>query len=225
MGIQPVEETNLEAAELRKRSELHLAQCEACQKLLSMQMEADRSLRVVSEGVLAERGEVCPQTDSLYKLAEGLLNDRDSEELMKHIVECDHCGPAFRQAVDDLRTDMTPDETATIQSLKSSTLEWQKNLANRLAAGSSKSSQRVPDVIRPTHQTIPFATARWAYALAALLLLSLVAIGGRSIWLSRPSYTERLLGQAYAERRNMEVRIPGALFGPLRFGRGAHVSG
>ena len=129
MGIQPVEETNLEAAELRKQSELHLAQCEACQKLLSMQMEADRSLRVLAEGVLAEGGEVCPRTGSLYELAEGLLNDRDSEVLMKHIVECDHCGPAFRQAVDDLRTDMTSDETATIQSLKSSTLEWQKNLA------------------------------------------------------------------------------------------------
>jgi hypothetical protein len=225
MGIQPVEETDLEAAELRKHSELHLAQCEACQKLLSVQMEADRSLGALSERVLAEGGEVCPRTGSLYELAEGVLNERDSEELMKHIVECDHCGPAFRQAFHDLRTDVTPDETATIQSLKSGTLEWQKNLANRLARRANKSSETVPDAIHHTHQIIPFATPRWAYALAALLLLSLLAMGGRSIWLSRPSYTERLLGQAYSERRNMEVRIPGALFGPLRFGRGAHVSG
>src|SRR5277367_2872961 len=154
MGIQPVEETNLEAAELRRQSELHLAQCEPCQKLLSRQMEADRSLRALSEGVLAEGEEVCPRTSSLYELAEGLLNDRDSEELMKHIVECDQCGPAFRQTVGELRTEMTPNETAAIQSLKSSAPEWQKTLATRLAGGVSKSSRPTSDVVRPAKQTI-----------------------------------------------------------------------
>lgn len=224
MGIEPTASDHFEDAELREQGRLHLAQCEACQTLLAKEVEADRELRSLSIGLPASSEVRCPSMDTFYKLAAGALIQSDSEGLMKHIVECDHCGPVFRQAVEDLRTEVTPDEISIIRSLKSSAPGWQKELANRLVSGANKSGETIPDAMRPLQQAVPFVTTRWVYAVAAILIVALLAVGGRAIWLSRPSYTEQLLGQAYAERRNMEVRIVGALYGPLRFGRGAHPS-
>jgi CHAT domain-containing protein len=224
MGIEPTESDHFEDAELREQGRLHLAQCEACQTLFAKEVEADRQLRSLSVGLPARSEVRCPSMDILYKLAAGGLIQSDSEGLMKHIVECDHCGPALRQAVEDLRTEVTPDEISIIRSLKTSAPGWQKELANRLASGANKSSEAIPDAIRPLQQGVRFFTARWVYAVAAILIVALLAVAGRVIWLSRPSYTEQLLGHAYAERRNMEVRIVGALYGPLRFERGGHPS-
>jgi hypothetical protein len=225
IGIRPAEGEGPESSMLRERAQSHVTECEACRKFLSMEVEAHGKLRDLAGGVPANENAFCPPSATLYELAGGTLEQEYSARLMKHVTECDHCGPAFRQAVEDLRMEVTPDETSIIRSLKSSAPEWQKELANRLASGANKSSGALPDAIRPTHRPILFSTARWAYALAAILIVALLAIGGRAIWVSRPSYTEQLLGQAYSERRNMEVRIPGAVYGPLRFERGAHLSG
>jgi CHAT domain-containing protein len=225
MGIEPKENDHPEDAELRERGRTHLAQCDVCRTLVANEIEAYGQLRALSAGLPAARGKQCPSMGILYELAAGAVKESDSEELMKHIVMCDHCGPALRQAVEDLRTEVTPEESFIIRSLESNATWWQKELANRLASGANKSRETDPGAIRPINRAIPLFTTRGVYGVVTILIVVLLTIGGRAIWFSRPAYTERLLGQAYSERRNMEVRIPGALYGPLRFARGAHVSG
>lgn len=214
-----------EQSELVQESRSHLANCQECQKLLSMHKECDQALRrlkeVTPKGITID----CPSEHVLSELAAGILSHEETENLLSHVSQCGHCGPVFRQAVEIFRAEVTPDESSTIRSLKSGAPEWQKGMANRLGAEVSKSVPASPQPVRPRYLKTPFSTIRWHYALAAILIIVLLAIGGREIWFSRPSYTERLLAQAYSERRNMEVRISGALYGPLRFGRGARVSG
>lgn len=214
-----------EQFDLVQESRIHLASCQECQKLLSMHKHFDQALRRLKEGTQEHVAIDCPSERALRELAAGISNDAETENLLSHVSQCAHCGPVFRQAVESFRVEVTPDESSTIRSLKSSAPEWQKEMANRLAAEGSKSMPAFPRAIFPSHQTTPFSTVRWLYALAAIMLIVLLTIGGREIWLSRPSYTEGLLAQAYSDRRNMEVRISGGLYGPLRFGRGVHVSG
>jgi CHAT domain-containing protein/tetratricopeptide (TPR) repeat protein len=214
-----------EQSELAQESRSHLANCQECQKLLSMHKKFDQALRRLKEVTPKDVTIDCPSEHVLSELAAGISNHEETENLLSHVSQCGHCGPVFRQAVENFRVEVTPDETSTIRSLKSSAPEWQKGMANRLAADVSKSVLASPRAIRPSYQTTPFSTMRWLYALAAILIIVLLTIGGREIWLSRPSYTEGLLAQAYSERRNMEVRISGGLYGPLRFGRGSRVSG
>ncbi len=213
-----------EQSELVQESHRHLANCQECQKRLSMHQEFDQALRRLKEVTPKDVTIDCPSEHVLTELAAGISIHKETENLLSHVSQCGHCGPIFRQVVETFRVEVTPDETSTVRSLKSIAPEWQNGMANRLAAEVSKSVPASPRAIRPSHQTTPFSAVRWVYALAAILIIVLLTSGGREIWLSRPSYTEGLLAQAYSERRNMEVRISGGLYGPLRFGRGAHLS-
>jgi CHAT domain-containing protein/tetratricopeptide (TPR) repeat protein len=208
---------------LLSEAQNHLATCATCEKLVAMYQEFYRTLSRVGRATSGSATSNCPSEQSLNELAAGVIPVEQQGIILSHVIECDRCGRVLRGAVDELREEVTPDEVSIIRSLKSNDPQWQQELANRLASAADKRPEVVPGatgfVRKPT-----LSWPHWVYALAAVTLVVVIAISGRTIWLSRPAYTERLLGQAYAERRNLEVRIPGALYGPLRFGRGTRVT-
>jgi tetratricopeptide (TPR) repeat protein len=65
--------------------------------------------------------------------------------------------------------------------------------------------------------------ARWVLAGAGALLLA-----GSGLWIENfrlsLSSTNQLIAQAYTEQRTVELRFPGASYGPLRQQRGEHIS-
>jgi hypothetical protein len=197
MGIQPAEGAALEGARLREQAQAHLVECEACRKLLSMEIEADRNLRDLQRGIPIERRELCPPSNTLYKVAGGVLKEKDSETLMKHITECDHCGPAFRQAVSDLGSEGTSEEASIIASLATSRPQWQEKFARRLASTASKEDIQVtPVTSRSPRERLFFSKIHWAYAVAAVLIIGVTVVEGGRAWRSRPSYTQQLLENA-----------------------------
>jgi CHAT domain-containing protein/tetratricopeptide (TPR) repeat protein len=225
IGIRPVEGAAPESARLREQAQAHLDECEPCRKLLSMEIEADRNLRDLQRGIPIERHELCPPSNTLYELAGGVLKEQDSETLMKHITECDHCGPAFGQVVSDLGSEGTSEEASIIASLATSRPQWQEEFARRLASTATKEDVEVTPVARSSpRERLFFSKIRWAYAVAAVLIIVVTVIEGGRAWHSRPSYTQQLLADAYTERRTLEVRIPGARYAPLRVNRGEQSS-
>ena len=214
-----------EQSELVRASHRHLANCEECQRLLSMHKEFDQALGQLKEHAPNHLSTDCLSNWVLSELAAGISNAEKTDNLLSHISQCDRCGPLFKEAFENFQTEETPDEALAIGLLKSSAPEWQRKMAGRLASDAGKSGAESPDAIRPIQNTRQFSTAGWLYALAAMVILMLLTLGGREIWFSRVSYVQGLLGHAYSERRNMEVRISGGGYGPLRFGRGTRVSG
>jgi CHAT domain-containing protein/tetratricopeptide (TPR) repeat protein len=156
-------------------------------------------------------GSDCITDVEWLSVAAGLLPEVKTRELMKHVAECGHCGPLLKNAVETLADDVTPSEETLLASLTSTRPEWQRNMAATLQGSAERRQQK------PSWWRTMFAWPTPTYAFVGIAAAVLVAwVGMRTL---RPPSAERLLAQAYTERRTLEVRIPGAKFAPMRVER------
>jgi CHAT domain-containing protein/Flp pilus assembly protein TadD len=202
----------------------HLANCNTCQRLVSIEKERDRILNALKQEYPAQASGDCPPEARLYELAAGLIDDEDSKSLVTHVTECDRCGPMLRKASEQLSAAQTDQEAAVLASLKSSRPEWQARFGKRLA------STTVPTLDTSTPNRMSektsfhwrFSKIAWAIATSAAIVVSILAV--TVIRRSRPNYAESLLATAYSKQRTMDIRIPGAAQAPLHVTRGAQNS-
>jgi CHAT domain-containing protein/tetratricopeptide (TPR) repeat protein len=188
----------------------HLATCKACRELLSMHEWAERELRSLAGTKQTEPGPDCPKRLELMELAAGLTIAERREELMDHVVSCDHCGPVFREALADFSGETNTEEEVLLSALNTSKPGFQEELGRELAApaivsrGPSKRARLGP---------------LWAYGVAAAVLAVLVC----SVILVRlrGASVDNLLARAYSEQRPFELRFRNAPYAPLRIERGA----
>jgi hypothetical protein len=116
---------------VQSAADLHLKRCASCQSKVRAQKGAMGQLALLKSDMLEEPGLQCPPAESWVGVAAG-TPAQDAEIFLNHAAICDYCGPLFRQAVEDLALDLTPQEEAQIASLSSSTEAWQTKLAGRL---------------------------------------------------------------------------------------------
>jgi CHAT domain-containing protein/tetratricopeptide (TPR) repeat protein len=135
---------------------------------------------------------------------------------MQHAANCDHCGPLLRRAIEDFADNPTANEESLLKGLTTNDPQWQKGFAGRLS--------------RMTHGTgRPVKAGRFGwkfFSLSPRLLYStgtLLLLMGIAWWFLVPRQEKRveaLLAEAYTQRRTIELRIPGASYGPVRALRG-----
>jgi CHAT domain-containing protein len=157
----------------------------------------------------------CPSSDALRQFAAGLTPDALAAKLTQHAATCDHCGPLLRTFTEDFSDDFTPEEQSALANLKSSSTKWQKNTARKmLEVGGMKTS------VEPK----PFFW-KWVLIPATAAVVAVAAITF-PIYYARatPEKAEALLAQSYTEQRTMEMRWPGAKWGPVRTTRGPEES-
>ena len=223
-------ETQLGAAGIPAQSGLpqearrHLETCEACQRLVSKHSECDRMLRDSKND--ARPRENCPSDKSLYQLAAGIVEADEAGGILDHTVQCGRCSSVLRQASEEVGLDNTADEKAAFASLRSSTPEWQKDLASKLAAMNTplldKSAAVHPPRIRAP---FPFqANVRWVYARFAAAAVLVGLIGFWSYHEFKTPSLDHLLAQAYTEHRTVELRITGASYSNFVQQRGVEAS-
>lgn len=200
----------------------HLANCENCQKLVSTEKARDQALQSLKQEFPARASQDCPTEVNFYELAAGVLEDKDSEALVKHATECDRCGPMLRQAFEQLSAPQTNQESEVVASLKTSRPEWQERFGRTLAAtakGDVNVTGRLSDKV---NSRWGFPKMVWAFGTLAVIAVAILAVA--AIWKSRPNYADSLLATAYTERRTLELRIPGATHAPLQITRGPQSS-
>src|ERR1700733_10543041 len=198
---------------LVERARAHLEICRACRALLSRQEGAEREIRGLGGKSQSEPDRDCPERSELLEVAAGIITGRRREELMEHVVSCDHCGPVFRQAIAVFSDDVTQDEQSVLASVKSAQPKWQSRMSQIF---SDTGESRQIGGARGWWSGEIFSWPR--LSIAAGLGFSLVASWLGLLGLRRGSANE-LLAQAYTERRTFEVRIPGAKYAPLRVER------
>ncbi|HEV2987390.1 MAG TPA: tetratricopeptide repeat protein, partial [Candidatus Angelobacter sp.] len=198
-----------------QRFTYHLAGCAECARAI------DRYRGIMAElNPFKIGGNECPAASTWAEVAAGVLPNNDALGLMEHAASCSSCSAQLREALEIVGTNAPP-EPRLQQSLKTSVPARQKGLAAEMAARSRKilESESVPT-------TVPFVKKRkpmflfpvWAYGAAAAVLILGIAL---AVFLRQGfGSTERLLGQAYAQQRTVELRIPGAGYGPVRVERG-----
>lgn len=193
----------------------HLAGCVVCQDLVSMYENAGRQLDSLKADRAASRTSQCPENGILLQLAVGLLDSEQTEAALKHVVVCDHCGHALRQAVIDFHEGPNESEKTLLAGLETSKPTSQAELARRLAAVIA-----VPTTPPPTKFS-GYRIRTPVFALATVAVIAALAwLGFRTYSHQQPSYVTGLLARSYAAQRTLEIRIPGAEFAPMRVARG-----
>lgn len=212
LGAAPLPAADLELAD-------HVAACSVCATVARSQRSVQADLKALMNTAVSERTSECPSEASWLPLAAGVCSKEEALPLLGHASNCDYCGRQLRQTTAALGSDGLEDKREVVRRLASSRPEWQTKLADELSrslrAGWSAGQGPQPGVSRWS----PHLTGRWTLwvpASAAVILIAL-AIG---VWIhsSRPSLpvTGQLVAQAYSEQRTLELRIPGAPYGPLR---------
>src|SRR6266478_9250479 len=162
------------------------------------------------------RGSECPGESEWPLVAAGVKEKEQAEVLLRHAAVCDHCGPLLRQCVEDFSDDLTAEEETMLAGLESSQAGWQERAAGKLAG---KCPQRRSLGAWLRAQLLPaYGIPKWAYA-GGLALLAAVSFWGL-LRVQQPAIGD-LLATAYTEQRTIELRIPGAAYGPVRLVRGS----
>lgn len=217
---QPEGQQSQRARELLAEARQHLAACEACQRLVAAHREVDRSLQTLKDHRLTRPTPFCASEEELNQVAAGSGSAEETKRVLKHVSECDYCGPLLKQATEVFSADETAEESEMLSGLNTSTTRWQESLAHSLAAKNLPAQAGVASVSGIKRLTTFWTSGRklWGLAFASAVILC-VLIPSFILLRTHPQSSknpEELLQQAYTERRNIELRIPGASFGPMR---------
>ena len=201
----------------------HLETCKECQLLVAVQKEGDRILRGVKGQFPPSALSSCPPSTKLYELSAGLLPEEASEVLIEHALDCRKCGAILRQTIKELSSEHTAEEDATIATLTTGTPAWQQAMGRTLAAAARIETAQNSKVVSQNTALRRFWRSRWLWAAATLLIVAGIVTGNMARR-SRPGYAQALLADAYAKRRTLEIRMPGASYAPLSATRGPNDS-
>jgi CHAT domain-containing protein/cytochrome c-type biogenesis protein CcmH/NrfG len=200
----------------------HLAACLDCQRHVERLRAADEKLKSLRSAAPSERRNGCATDEELMKLAAGIADAELSNRLLDHTADCDHCGLALKEAHEILSAEATAHESEQLARLESSKPEWQERLVGRLVeeVAAEVGANRGADRRNRLPERSMLFPSWWRFALATLVLAALAV----AVWLGyRPSpigEANRLLAEAYSERRLTEVRIPGAKYARIGADRG-----
>jgi len=129
--------------------ETHLADCAGCRTRV---LEFHRSRFGVMSApfsIAARQSHPptaeCPSEDALCNLAAGLSSSSESATLTQHAAQCPHCGPILRAYTEDFSDDLSPEDQALLSKLKSSTQEWQKELARKMVSHARRVKEPADD--------------------------------------------------------------------------------
>jgi CHAT domain-containing protein len=195
-----------------ERSTGHLAGCSDCSARLAQYIAARIRLAMLKSTSHESRASRCPAEERWFDFAAGFTSKEQSEELLEHVAACDHCSTRLREIESVFSDRVSPDEEAILQKLKSSEVAWQRQMASRLRSGHAPKIQKRASSAEARRSDR--GRYRWAYALAAFLLL---AVSGWWLMRQKPEARAlRLIAEAYTEQRTVAMRFVGADYGPIR---------
>lgn len=191
----------------------HVEFCPDCSR--KVQMHASVQGEILRMGLSGNMplGPDCVADTEWLNVAAGLLPEAKTTELMKHAAQCGHCGPLLRAAAQTLSDDATPDEETFVASLSSARPDWRGRMADTLRATTKVPPRREKGISWLS------GLSSWKPAFALAMVVLVVTVGWLGTRMLYPQSAEKLLAQAYTERRTLEVRIPGAKYAPLKVER------
>jgi len=182
----------------------HVAGCSTCRLML----EECRLTRQIGK-LRTSVSQPCPHAeDDWISLAAGLLPSAKAQAMSRHAASCDTCAEQLREALDILHSTPSADDARFLAELERRAAANRGELASRLAGLSRERPAR------GRHFGWPIA---WKFAGVCLAVLA-VALGLR-YWLNPARSADMRIAEAYRDNRIIEMRFPGALFGPLKQAR------
>jgi CHAT domain-containing protein len=224
-----------------QEAQQHLSGCAVCQSVAKKYTNADSVLRGLILGNKGrrnadvgdelsgnkgtsdrpKRGTDCPAEQTWPNLAAGLIKEEEAARYVAHATQCDWCGPLFKESMEDLAQDVTAEEQEALAKLPSASPGWQRAMAEKLAASGNARAMAVAEAEEPAKSKAKGGFGWWPKLVWAGSGLAVLIVGVLvGIRLTREPDVNALLAQAYTEQRTIELRMPGAAYGPMRVERG-----
>src|SRR5579863_6106135 len=201
----------------------HAESCPACRRRLEVYPSSRTKLEKLRAPQRVPKGPDCPPIEIWLNLAGGLLTTAEQDRYTAHAAQCDSCGPVLREVVEDFSEPVTDQEKEALAGLEANPQQWQQKKAKE--SPSSNTRSQISTANSSSHRWFGFL--RWA-SVAALVIFAGVAFSlfkfGAFSDKDTVTAVDQLLAKAYTEHRTMELRIPGATYGPMRTERGANKS-
>lgn len=218
-------DSNVGSASAREAQQ-HLSGCAVCQSVAEKYRKADEMLRVLEAGTgrssgqnggIHQRTADCPADEIWLSWAAGLVTDEEGATCVAHAAACSRCALLLREAMEDLALETTEDEQEALDRLPSASSEWQRAMAEKLAAASGNVVPKpVTKVERQDKRKEKFGFGWWPKLVWAGSGLAVVIVGVLvGIRFTREPDVNQLLEQAYTgtHERVIELRMQGAPYG------------
>lgn len=201
---------------LPREIQQHLVECKQCRKLIEMYSKSKNDLEALrmQKSVAARVG--CPPDKLLRELAAGVGELPGADQLAEHVIDCDHCGPRFREITEEFDSHISLAEKQLIEHQSLSAPEPRQKLARILA-----------DITHLGIEDPPLATDIRSPLRSRILLISELAAGilvcaalAWTVFSHRPSDPTFLLAKAYTEHRPFEFRLDSPFYAPFHSERG-----
>ncbi len=176
------------------RTHPHLATCELCQEVAAL-VERVREMGILAEDSVSPEPR-CIKEPEIRKLFEQEMEAPRALELIRHAAGCAPCGRRLRELAFVFSPLEDESVAEIVDQLKSSTPEWQRATAKRLANAGSSSA----------------GNWRWWAAAAAVLIAVATGLSWNRL---RDLKVEQELAQAYTDRRPFDFRLPDKGFSPV----------
>jgi tetratricopeptide (TPR) repeat protein len=199
--------------------ETHLDDCPSCRSRV-LEFQRTQFALLPDPKVNTVSSSNCPCEEDLRNLAAGLCAEPIAKKLKAHASNCERCGPLLQEYIEDFSDDVTPEEQAFLNQLRTASPEYRQQKAREML-------QRLRPVPLPVPSPKPISRVfswKWLTApAAAAASCGLLAVGiGVTLYARRdtPEKAEKWMAQAYTEQRTFEMRWPGAEWGKFSPDRG-----
>lgn len=216
---------NLTTAERAQAQEAqgHLERCEYCRSVAKQYANIDSALGRLRAGANPVRKKDCPEESVWLEVAAGLADKGQSAKLLEHAAQCDYCGKLLREAAEDLAAQPDKEIEAAVAALAAAQPDRQRALAAKLAktpgAEGPRTAQEVGAGKSGTERPRFVWWPRLVWAAAGFAVLAVAALVG--VKMLRQPDPNNLLAKAFTKKRTIELRFPGAAYGPMRVERGS----
>lgn len=205
---------NYGAGSDEQRVESHLAECGDC---LQLTVEAQRTqlgfLKARKRN--PDRYPDCPAEEAVAGLVTGYLPE-NSREIIRHVAQCDFCGPLLEECRQDFSENLSPAEEKFLSGLKTSQKDWQRQVIEKYvlredpgSGGFSSRLAAIRNIFSPG-----FSLSRWAWAFTGTTALLVLSIGIKEapaiVDMARLHKAKNLVITAASEQPTLEMRLPNA---------------
>ena len=206
-----------------KECQAHIDQCPSCARIKEEYKAVLSKLYEFGKAGRSVSGSGCFPPSVWAEIAAGLTSQDETLEHLRHASSCRSCAVELEDALDAIGSSEFPAQEIATQ-LETGTPEWQHKFSAQMASRS--------DEFAPTDKTVPITASRnfsailrprnWTYAALAAVVIAAIGLGIFSKL--RSNSPEQLIAQAYAQQRTVELRIPGAGYGPVQVERASRRS-
>ncbi|HET6843566.1 MAG TPA: CHAT domain-containing protein [Candidatus Angelobacter sp.] len=194
--------------------EEHLRHCEPCRRTVEDYGHLMDRLQKPGNTEQAPPSGECVQPVVWAEVAAGLITQEESLQYLKHAASCSSCTEEMLSALAAIGSNEALSPVLQ-RGLNTATPEWQKEFAEQIVAkqNPARAAGRTPHPAKVRWFSMPRV---WAYTgIAAVLAVSAAA----TFFFLHGNSPDALIHQAYAQQRTVELRIPGAGYGPIRVQR------